>query len=99
MKKSKTLEINWEEKIVGDLGSEKYNELFTSTNEEINISPFYVNTKNPIINTENLLFPDEWKIVSEIDCSETNDLENELKILFNNEITNVILKNFNNSSN
>lgn len=90
----KNLEINWEEKIVSDLGLDKYNELFTSTNEEINISPFYVNTKNSIINSENLLFPDEWKIVSEIDCIETSDLENELKNLFNNEITNVILKNF-----
>ena len=94
MKKKKNLEINWEEKIVSDLGLDKYNELFTSTNEEINISPFYVNTKNSLINSENLLFPDEWKIVSEIDCLETNDLENELKNLFNNEITNVILKNF-----
>ena len=94
MKKKKNLEINWEEKIVSDLGLDKYNELFTSTNEEINISPFYVNTKNSIINSENLLFPDEWKIVSEIDCIETSDLENELKNLFNNEITNVILKNF-----
>lgn len=94
MKKKKNLEINWEEKIVSDLGLDKYNELFTSTNEEINISPFYVNTKNSLINSENLLFPDEWKIVSEIDCLETSDLENELKNLFNNEITNVILKNF-----
>ena len=94
MKKKKNSEINWEEKIVRDLGSDKYNELFTSTNEEINISPFYVNTKNSLINSENLLFPDEWKIVSEIDCLETSDLENELKNLFNNEITNIILKNF-----
>ena len=90
----KNLEINWEEKIVSDLGLDKYNKLFTSTNEEINISPFYVNTKNSLINSENLLFPDEWKIVSEIDCLETSDLENELKNLFNNEITNIILKNF-----
>ena len=51
MKKNKNLEINWEEKIVSDLGLDKYNELFTSTNEEINISPFYVNSKNSLINS------------------------------------------------
>ena len=48
MKKKKNSEINWEEKIVRDLGSDKYNELFTSTNEEIK---FYTDIFEQILET------------------------------------------------
>ena len=95
MEKNKNLEIDWAKKIINDLGAEKYNTLFTSTDEEIDIAPFYVKKQNFIINPDNLLFPKKWNIINEVDCVKSNDLGIELKNLSDNEITNVILRNFN----
>lgn len=95
MEKNKNLEIDWAKKIINDLGAEKYNALFTSTDEEIDIAPFYVKKENFIINPDNLLFPKKWNIINEVDCIKSNDLGIELKNLSDNEITNVILRNFN----
>ena len=95
MEKNKNLEIDWAKKIINDLGAEKYNALFTSTDEEIDIAPFYVKKQNFIINPDNLLFPKKWNIINEVDCIKSNDLGIELKNLSDNEITNVILRNFN----
>ena len=95
MEKNKNLEIDWAKKIINDLGAEKYNALFTSTDEEIDIAPFYVKKQNFIINPDNLLFPKKWNIINEVDCVKSNDLGIELKNLSDNEITNVILRNFN----
>ena len=95
MEKNKNLEIDWAKKIINDLGAEKYNALFTSTDEEIDIAPFYVKKENIIINPDNLLFPKKWNIINEVDCIKSNDLGIELKNLSDNEITNVILRNFN----
>ena len=91
MEKNKNLEIDWAKKIINDLGAEKYNALFTSTDEEIDIAPFYVKKENIIINPDNLLFPKKWNIINEVDCIKSNDLGIELKNLSDNEITNVIL--------
>ena len=95
MEKNKNLETDWAKKIINDLGAEKYNTLFTSTDEEIDIAPFYVKKQNFIINPDNLLFPKKWNIINEVDCIKSNDLGIELKNLSDNEITNVILRNFN----
>ena len=95
MEKNKNLEIDWAKKIINDLGAEKYNALFTSTDEEIDIAPFYVKKQNFIINPDNLLFPKKWNIINEVDCVKSNDVGIELKNLSDNEITNVILRNFN----
>ena len=94
MKVDKNLHDKWKEKIISDIGEEKYKQLFFSTNENINISPYYTDYKNTIINPDKLLFPDEWKIISEIDCNKCENLNNEIKKLFNNEIKSIIIYNY-----
>ncbi len=90
------MKIDWEKKIISDLGLKKYNNLFCKTDEEITISPFYYYdiNKTSIINPDKLLFPNEWNIISEIDCSKQKKLQHKLDSLFKNEIKYITLKKF-----
>ena len=56
MKVDKNLYDKWKEKIISDIGVEKYKQLFFSTNEKIDVSPYYSDNKNTIINSDKLLF-------------------------------------------
>ena len=94
MKVDKNLHDKWKEKIISDIGVEKYKQLFFSTNEKINVSPYYSDNKNTIINSDKLLFPKEWKIISEIDCNECENLNIEIKKLYENEIKSIIIYNY-----
>ena len=95
MVKDKNLEIEWKKKIISDLGLEKYNDLFSTTNEKIIISPYYTNIDNSLINPDKLLFPSKWEIIKEIDCNKSIDLTKEIKDLSKNGIINIILQNYN----
>ena len=94
MKESKNLEKAWEDKIILDLGRDHYKKLFSTTNEGITISPYYSFNRKSLVNPENLLFPNEWNIISEIKCSKNTDLNKEIKRLYENEIKNLIICNY-----
>ena len=94
MKYSKNLEKAWKDKIISDLGTDSYKRLFSKTNEGITISPYYTSNKKSLINPEKLLFPKEWYIVNEIKCDKTTDLNNQIKLLYENEIKNLIISNY-----
>ena len=94
MKDSKNLEKAWKDKIILDLGTDSYNRLFSKTNEGITISPHYTSDKKSLINPEKLLFPKEWDIVNELKCDETTDLNKQIKALYENEIKNLIISNY-----
>ena len=94
MKESKNLEKAWRDKIILDLGEESYKKLFSSTNEGINISPHYSFNRKSLINPETLFFPKEWNIINEIKCNKTTDLNKEIKRLYENEIKNLIISDY-----
>ena len=91
---NKNLENDWEKKLISDLGSKNYNELFSKTDDGVEISPFYTHSKNLLIDPKKLYFPKNWKILSEIDYKESLELDSELENLIKNEIYDVVLKNY-----
>ena len=94
MKYSKNLEKAWKDKIILDLGRDRYKKLFSKTNEGITISPHYSSNKKSLINPEKLLFPKEWDIINEIKCNKTTNLNQHIKLLYENEIKNLIISNY-----
>ena len=94
MKDSKNLKKAWKDKIILDLGTDSYKRLFSKTNEGITISPYYTSNKKSLINPEKLLFPKQWDIVNELNCDKTTDLNNQIKSLYENEIKNLIISNY-----
>jgi len=94
MKESKNLEKAWKDKIISDLGRDHYKKLFSTSNEGITISPHYSSNKNSLINPEKLLFPKEWNIINEIQCDKTTNLNEQIKRLYENEIKNLIICNY-----
>ena len=94
MKESKNLEKAWEDKIILDLGRDHYKKLFSTTNEGITISPYYSFNRKSLVNPETLFFPNEWNIISEINCSKNTNLNDEINRLYENEIKNLIICNY-----
>ena len=94
MKESKNLEKTWRDKIILDLGEDRYKKLFSITNEGITISPHYSYNRKSLVNPESLFFPNEWNIINEIKCNKTTDLNEEIKRLYENEIKNLIISNY-----
>ena len=94
MEESKNLEKAWKDKIILDLGRDRYKRLFSTTNEGITVSPHYSSNKKCLINPEQLLFPKEWNIISEIKCDKTTNLNKHIKLLYENEIKNLIIINY-----
>ena len=94
MKDSKNLKKAWKDKIILDLGTDSYKRLFSKTNEDITISPYYTSNKKSLINPEKLLFPKQWDIVNELKCDKTTDLNKQIKSLYENEIKNLIISNY-----
>ena len=94
MKESKNLEKAWRDKIILDLGEDRYKKLFSITNEGITISPHYSYNRKSLVNPETLFFPNEWNIINEIKCNKTTDLNEEIKRLYANEIKNLIICNY-----
>ena len=94
MKESKNLEKAWEDKIILDLGRDHYKKLFSRTNEGITISPYYSFNRKSLVNPETLFFPEEWNIIREIKCSKNTNLNEEIKRLYENEIKNLIICNY-----
>ena len=94
MKESKNLEKAWKDKIILDLGRDHYKKLFSTTNEGITISPYYSSNRKSLVNPETLFFPNEWNIISEIKCNKNTDLNEEIKRLYENEIKNLIICNY-----
>ena len=94
MKESKNLEKAWRDKIILDLGRDNYKRLFSTTNEGITVSPHYSSNKKCLVNPEQLLFPKEWNIISEIKCDKTTNLNKHIKLLYENEIKNLVISNY-----
>ena len=86
----------WAEKIINDIGEKEFYKLFSLSNEDVTISPYYTNNSNAIINPENLLFPNTWNIMGDIDCSNNIDLNKEIKKILENDIKNFTLYNYTN---
>ena len=86
----------WAEKIINDIGEKEFYKLFSLSNEDVTISPYYTNNSNAIINPENLLFPNTWNIMGDIDCSNNIDLNKEITKILENDIKNFTLYNYTN---
>lgn len=97
--------LEWKNKLIDDLGLEKYNRLFSKSIEDVVISPFYTENNQPI----NLLIPDQWNILGEVKevkfieaCNEINEfLKNDINHITLNHSpkldTKKIIEKFNNS--
>lgn len=94
MKEMKSINDKWSKKIILDIGEDAYRKLFYSSDENIKISPHYSFNENRLIHPEKLLFPSNWNIIGDIDCNKTKDLNKEIKKLYKNDITNLILYNY-----
>jgi hypothetical protein len=62
MLNAESLGLEWKNKLIDDLGLEKYNTLFSKSIEDVVISPFYTENNQPL----NLLIPDQWNILGEV---------------------------------
>jgi len=94
MKSDKNIHDKWSEKIIDDLGVNRFNKLFSYSDENIKISPFYSSNPNSIINPEKFIFPDKWNILGEIDCNKTANIDQEIKNFYENKINDIILYNY-----
>lgn len=94
MKSDKNIHDKWSEKIIDDLGVDRFNKLFSYSDENIKISPFYLSNPNSIINPEKFIFPDKWNILGEIDCNKTATIDQEIKNFYENKINDIILYNY-----
>ena len=105
MSNTELLGLEWKNKLIDDLGLEKYNRLFSKSIEDVVISPFYTENNQPI----NLLIPDQWNILGEVKevkfieaCNEINEfLKNDINHITLNKSpkldTKKIIQKFNNS--
>ena len=94
MRSDKNIYDRWSEKIIKDLGVDKFNKLFSYSDENIKVSPFYSNNPNSMLNPDKFIFPHNWSILGDIDCNKCTDLNEEIKKLHKNNINDIILYNY-----
>ena len=87
MLNTELLGLEWKNKLIDDLGLDKYNKLFSKSVEDIVISPFYTQNNQPI----NLLMPEQWNIVGEVNEVKFIDIRNEIDKFLKNDINHIIL--------
>ena len=87
MLNTELLGLEWKNKLIDDLGLEKYNRLFSKSIEDVVISPFYTENNQPI----NLLIPDQWNILGEVKEVKFIEACNEINEFLKNDINHTIL--------
>lgn len=87
MSNTELLGLEWKNKLIDDLGLEKYNRLFSKSIEDVVISPFYTENNQPI----NLLIPDQWNILGEIKEVKFIEACNEINEFLKNDINHITL--------
>lgn len=87
MSNKELLGLEWKNKLIDDLGLEKYNRLFSKSIEDVVISPFYTENNQPI----NLLIPDQWNILGEIKEVKFIEACNEINEFLKNDINHITL--------
>ena len=89
MSKTELLGHEWKNKLIDDLGLEKYDKLFSKSIEDVIISPFYTENNQPI----NLLIPEQWNILGEVKEVKFIEAYNEINKYLKNDINHIILNN------
>ena len=87
MSNTELLGLEWKNKLIDDLGLEKYNRLFSKSIEDVVISPYYTENNQPI----NLLIPDQWNILGEIKEVKFIEACNEINEFLKNDINHITL--------
>lgn len=87
MLNAESLGLEWKNKLIDDLGLEKYNRLFSKSIEDVVISPFYIENNQPI----NLLIPDQWNILGEVKEVKFIEACNEINEFLKNDINHITL--------
>lgn len=87
MSNTELLGLEWKNKLINDLGLEKYNRLFSKSIEDVVISPFYTENNQPI----NLLIPDQWNILGEVKEVKFIEACNEINEFLKNDINHITL--------
>ena len=87
MLNAESLGLEWKNKLIDDLGLEKYNRLFSKSIEDVVISPFYTENNQPI----NLLIPDQWNILGEVKEVKFIEACNEINEFLKNDINHITL--------
>ena len=87
MSNTELLGLEWKNKLIDDLGLEKYNRLFSKSIEDVVISPFYIENNQPI----NLLIPDQWNILGEVKEVKFIEACNEINEFLKNDINHITL--------
>ena len=87
MSNTELLGLEWKNKLIDDLGLEKYNRLFSKSIEDVVISPFYTENNQPI----NLLIPDQWNILGEVKEVKFIEACNEINEFLKNDINHITL--------
>ena len=87
MSNTELLGLEWKNKLIDDLGLEKYNRLFSKSIEDVVISPFYTENNQPI----NLLIPDQWNILGEVKEGKFIEACNEINEFLKNDINHITL--------
>ena len=78
----------WSQKLIKDLGKERFKELFSKSIEGIKINPFYSSTK------ESFFYPSpKWKILAEINHSSFEKSLDEINNIRENDIQNIAIFN------
>ena len=78
----------WGQKLIKDLGKERFKELFSKSIEGIKINPFYSSTK------ESFFYPSpKWKILAEINHSSFKKSLDEINNIRENDIQNIAIFN------
>ena len=78
----------WGQKLIKDLGKERFKELFSKSIEGIKINPFYSSTK------ESFLYPSpKWKILAEINHSSFEKSLDEINNILDYKIQNIAIFN------
>ena len=88
MSNAESLGLEWKNKLIEDLGLEKYNKLFSKSIEDVIISPFYTENNQPI----SLLIPDQWNILGEVKEVKFIEACNEINEFLKNDINHITLK-------
>jgi methylmalonyl-CoA mutase len=89
MLNAESLGLEWKNKLIDDLGLEKYNTLFSKSIEDVVISPFYTENNQPL----NLLIPDQWNILGEVKEMKFIEACNEINGFLKNDINHITLNN------
>jgi len=80
----------WSQKLIKDLGKERFKELFSKSIEGIRINPFYSSAK------ESFFYPSpKWKILSEINHTSFKNSLDEINNIQKYEIQNIAIFNIN----